>query len=82
MTIYLVVKSYLDNELYCEIESYKTLEEATDRLDEIYNNLSPTDGDLEIDYDEEEGTLSYIDADVSCKVYVCVEQTYLDIENK
>ena len=61
-----------------DTQVFDTLDKACQALEEEYNNLCPTDGDLDIDYDEEIGELSWIDADMGCKVWVCIQQVWLE----
>ena len=61
-----------------ETSVYHSRTEALEQLETEYENLCPTDGDLEIEFDPDEGTLSWIDADMSCKNWVCIEEVYLN----
>lgn len=77
-TVFVLAKSdSQDGPLYTQI--FDTLDEACQALEDEYTNLCPTDGDLDIDYDKETGELSWIDADMGCKVWVCVHQAWLEI---
>ena len=76
-TVFVLAKS--DSEYGpLDTQVFDTLDEACQALEEEYNSLCPTDGDLDINYDEETGELSWIDADMGCKVWVSIQQAWLE----
>ena len=78
MNVYLVISCDSMDGPWETADVYKSRAEALARLEEEYENLCPTDGDLDIEYDPEEGTLSWIDADMGYKVWVCIREVYLN----
>lgn len=78
MNVYLIISCDSIDGPWDNADVYKSRAEALARLEEEYENLCPTDGDLDIEYDPEEGTLSWIDADMGCKVWVCIQEIYLN----
>ena len=80
-TVFLLVLSNSE-EGPLETAVFETLEEACQALEKEYNNLCPADGDLDIDYDEEIGELSWIDVDMGCKCWFSIQQACLKTKDK